>query len=58
MARSKKIFLLLSILFVAVVLIVTIDIFSKTTFPGAKKQQPERIQQRIDSLRRDTISRP
>ena len=57
MARSKKIFLLLSAVFIAIVLIITIDIFSKTTFPGAKKQQPERIEQRIDSMRRDTTSK-
>ena len=57
MARSKKIFLILSAVFIAVVLFITIDIFSKTTFPGAKKQQPERIEQRVDSLLRDSTNK-
>ncbi|WP_162441258.1 hypothetical protein [Rhodocytophaga rosea] len=56
MTRSKKIFLILSALFIAVMIYFTIDIFSKTTFPGAKKQQPERIEQQVDSLRKDTLS--
>jgi hypothetical protein len=56
MARSKKIFLIVSALFIGVMIYFTIDIFSKTTFPGSKKQQPQRIEQQVDSLRRDTLS--
>jgi hypothetical protein len=47
---------MLSALFIGVMIYFTIDIFSKTTFPGAKKQQPERIEQRMDSLQKDTLS--
>jgi hypothetical protein len=57
MARSKKIFLILSALFIALMIYFTIDIFSRTTFPGAKKQQIERSESALDSLQNDSIPR-
>jgi len=44
MKRSKKIFLLLSLVFLIIMIMIGIDISSKTTFPGAKKNLKERIE--------------
>lgn len=57
MARSKKIFLLLSALFIGIIIYITIDIFSRTTFPGAKKQQLERSEKALDSLQTDPVTK-
>jgi hypothetical protein len=44
MNRSKKIFIVLSILFIALLVLVSIDISKRTTFPGSKPQLKQRIQ--------------
>ena len=41
--KQKRIFLIVSILFVAVVIGFSIDIASRTTFPGSKPNLQERI---------------
>lgn len=43
MARSKKIFLILAAVFLAIVLYISYDIATKTTFPGSKPNLKERI---------------
>ncbi len=49
MARSKKIFLLLSAIFLTIVGFVSYDIARRTTFPGSKPQLPERIKEQFKS---------
>jgi hypothetical protein len=44
MNGSKKIFLILSIVFISVLVLVSIDISRRTTFPGSKPQLKQRIQ--------------
>ncbi|MEQ9298583.1 MAG: hypothetical protein RIF33_08470 [Cyclobacteriaceae bacterium] len=44
MKKSKKIFLLLSLIFLIIMILIGIDISSKTTFPGSKKNLKERIE--------------
>lgn len=43
MNKQKKIFVIIMMLFVIGVILVTIDIFSRTTRPGAKKHLIESI---------------
>lgn len=43
MARNKKIFLILSILFLLIMAYISYDISSRTTFPGSKGLLKERI---------------
>jgi len=43
MSKNKKIFLLLGGLFLIIVIIIGIDISSRTTFPGSKGNLKERI---------------
>ncbi len=43
MPRSKKIFMILAIIFLIIMLYLGIDIASKTTFPGSKPNLKERI---------------
>jgi hypothetical protein len=59
MSRSKKIFALAAIVFIAMLLYASYDISKKTSFPGSKGQLKERLRQqyagedsvKIDSLR-------
>ncbi len=43
MKRSKKVFLLVAILFIGAILVVSYDISRKTSFPGSKKYLKESI---------------
>lgn len=43
MSRSKKIFLVVAALFILASIAITVDIFSRTTRPGAKKHLPTTI---------------
>lgn len=43
MSRSKKIFLLLALIFFAIMAYISYDISSRTTFPGSKPQLKERL---------------
>jgi hypothetical protein len=59
MQRSRKIFLLAGTAFLILLLYASYDIASRTTFPGAKPQLKERIQQEFleqDSVRTDTTA--
>jgi antibiotic biosynthesis monooxygenase (ABM) superfamily enzyme len=55
MNRSKKIFLIISACFVALMLYFTIDIFSRTSRPGKRRPAVEQPATRPDTLRRDSI---
>jgi hypothetical protein len=52
MSSSKKIFLLIAVIFIACLIYASIDIASRTTFPGSKPQLKERIKEKFqhDSL--------
>ncbi|MGB3618786.1 MAG: hypothetical protein WBA12_11765 [Catalinimonas sp.] len=52
--NKKKIFLIVSALFVAGVIVVTIDIFSRTSPPGSKKHLVESISPSLDSTAGDS----
>jgi hypothetical protein len=59
MTRSKKIFLALAIVFFILLIYVSYDISSRTTFPGSKPQLKERIEDQFlekDTTLRDTLS--
>ncbi|AGA79525.1 hypothetical protein [Echinicola vietnamensis] len=43
MKTKKKIFLLVSIIFLIIMILIGLDISSKTTFPGSKGNLKERI---------------
>jgi hypothetical protein len=43
MNKSKKIFLLLAAIFLVIVVIVMIDMASKTTFPGKNNDSPGQV---------------
>ncbi|MFT6867121.1 MAG: ABC-type cobalt transport system substrate-binding protein [Cyclobacteriaceae bacterium] len=43
MKKSKKIFLIIAIIFVIIMILIGIDINSRTTWPGSKKNLPERL---------------
>lgn len=43
MKRSKKVFLLVAVLFIGAILVVSYDISRKTSFPGSKKYLKESI---------------
>ncbi|MBS1506660.1 MAG: hypothetical protein JSS79_08445 [Bacteroidetes bacterium] len=58
MSRSKKIFALLSVVFLAALFYASYDISRRTTFPGSKPQLKERIKKQFlegDSSKKDTI---
>ena len=40
MKRSKKIFLVVALIFIVLVLFVAYDISQRTTFPGQKREKP------------------
>jgi len=42
--KNKKIFIIVAIVFLIVVLLVGLDISSRTTFPGSKGNLEERLQ--------------
>ncbi len=48
MSKSKKIFLLLAVLFFAIMIYIGYDISSRTTFPGSKSQLKERIGDKLE----------
>ncbi|MBX2945468.1 MAG: hypothetical protein KF725_06520 [Cyclobacteriaceae bacterium] len=57
MTRNKKIFLGFAIVFFALLFYASYDIATRTTFPGAKPQLKERIEQEFikpDSVKNDT----
>ncbi|WP_170134438.1 hypothetical protein [Echinicola strongylocentroti] len=43
MKKKKKIFLIVSIIFLIIMILIGLDISSKTTFPGSKGNLKERI---------------
>ena len=49
MSKSKLVFVVLSVIFIIILIIVAIDISSRTTFPGKKKQGTEQFDS--DSVR-------
>ena len=48
MKRSKKIFLAIAVVFLVIMIIIGYDISSRTTFPGAKKNLKERIEDKVN----------
>jgi hypothetical protein len=60
MSKSKKIFLLLSAVFLILLFYASYDISQRTTFPGSKSQIKERLKKQYlkkDSLKADTTHR-
>ncbi len=49
MKQSKKIFLAIAAIFLIVMIIIGIDISNRTTWPGAKKNLKERIEDKVDN---------
>ena len=43
MKKSKKVFIILALLFFALMIYISYDISSRTTFPGSKPQLKERL---------------
>ncbi len=43
MKKSKKIFLILSVIFFLIIILISIDISRKTTFPGSKNHWEETV---------------
>ncbi|MDO1447981.1 hypothetical protein Q0590_17040 [Rhodocytophaga aerolata] len=56
MNRSKKIFLLISAVFILLMIYFTVDIFSRTTAPWKRKKKSTSTEQVTDSTRTDTES--
>jgi len=57
--RSKKIFLVVAVIFFVLLIYASYDISSRTTFPGSKPQLKERIQDQFlkkDSTKIDTLT--
>lgn len=57
MTRSRKLFVLFSVVFVGLLAYASYDIGRKTTFPGAKSQLKERLRDKYlkpDSIKTDT----
>jgi len=58
MQKSKKIFLVVAVIFFALLIYASFDISSRTTFPGSKPQLKERIQNQFlkkNSTKIDTL---
>jgi len=56
MKTSKKLFLLLTLIFLLIMVYIGYDISSRTTFPGSKPQLKERLKyQPTDTLSNDTL---
>ncbi|HCW05776.1 MAG TPA: hypothetical protein DGG95_00220 [Cytophagales bacterium] len=59
MSRSKKIFTLLSVIFLLLLFYASYDISRRTTFPGSKPQIKARLEKQFlkrDSLKYDSTS--
>jgi hypothetical protein len=59
MSKSKKIFVLVGVIFLMSLIYFSYDISSRTTFPGSKPQLPERLKKQFlkpDSVAKDTLS--
>ena len=59
MTRSKRIFILLAIVFALLLAYASYDIGSRTTFPGSKPQLKERIEEKFlkpDSAAKDSVT--
>ncbi|MCC6834565.1 MAG: hypothetical protein IT213_06230 [Cytophagales bacterium] len=59
MTRSKKIFAGLAVVFAVLLVYVSYDISTRTTFPGSKPQLKERIEEQFlkqDSIIIDTVN--
>ncbi|WP_170147868.1 hypothetical protein [Marinoscillum furvescens] len=48
MKRSKKIFFVLAAIFLLIMLIIGYDMSTRTTWPGAKKNLKERIEEKVN----------
>ncbi|MEY3404725.1 MAG: hypothetical protein ACO263_02355 [Cyclobacteriaceae bacterium] len=57
MPRSKKIFILFIVLFLIGIVIASVDIARRTTFPGSKSQLKERIKKQLSepAVRKDSV---
>lgn len=58
MSRSKKIFILLAVIFIMLLAYASYDINSRTTFPGSKPQLKERLEKKpdlVDSVNSDSL---
>ncbi len=58
MSRSKKIFAILSVLFLLLLFYASYDISRRTTFPGPKPQLKERLKKQFlkkDSTQKDSL---
>lgn len=53
MSRSKKVFVVLAVIFLVLLAYASYDISSRTTFPGSKSQLKERLQKQY--LKTDTL---
>ncbi len=49
MKQSKKIFLLVAIIFLIIMIVIGYDISNRTTWPGAKKNLKERIEDKVEN---------
>ena len=58
MPRSKKIFIFFIVLFLIGIVLASVDIARRTTFPGSKSQLKERIKKQLSepAVRKDTSS--
>jgi hypothetical protein len=59
MRTSKKIFLIVAVVFFAGLIYVSYDISKRTTFPGSKPQLKERVKDQFmtpDSTQKDSLS--
>ena len=57
MPRSKKIFIFFIVLFLIGIIIASVDIAQRTTFPGSKSQLKERIKKQLSepAVRNDSV---
>lgn len=56
MRTSKKIFIVLSVVFFGLLAFASYDISRRTTFPGSKSQLKERIKRQVRATAADSIS--
>ena len=57
MPRSKKIFIFFIVLFLIGIIVASVDIARRTTFPGSKSQLKERIKKQLTepAARQDSV---
>jgi len=58
MNRAKKLFVILSVVFLVLLLYASYDISTRTTFPGSKPQLKERLKTQFlhhDSTKKDSL---